>query len=146
MPPLNSECKVGTESQNHACVWAGGWGWELGVGTRDMYKCPLVGRLGRRGTNVVQKVSYAPMLEPKKWSMHRSCLLCTDRVSYAQIVSLMHRQYRNKASYAPTKMTVCPSSRYLCVYAPTFLVGYAPRNENLRKMVFQVHNNHKINL
>ena len=94
----------------------------------------------------LQKVSYAPMLEPKKWSMHRSCLLCTDRVSYAQIVSLMHRQYRNKASYAPTKMTVCPSSRYLCVYAPTFLVGYAPRNENLRKMVFQVHNNHKINL
>ena len=93
-----------------------------------------------------KKVSYAPMLEPKKWSMHRSCLLCTDRASYAQIVSLMHRQYRNKASYAPTKMTVCPSSRYLCVYAPTFLVGYAPRNENLRKMVFQVHNNHKINL
>ena len=97
---------------------------------------------------VVPKVPelYAPMLEPKKWSMHRSCLLCTDHVSYAQIVSLMHRQYRNKASYAPTKMTVCPSSRYLCVYAPTLLVGYAPRNENLRKMVFQVHNNHKINL
>ena len=109
--------------------------------------CPNVVRsMLSCGASREQKVSYAPMLEPKKWSMHRSCLLCTDHVSYAQIVSLMHKQYRNKASYAPTKMTVCPSSRYLCVYAPTFLVGYAPRNENLRKMVFQVHNNHKINL